>query len=61
MSAANRQELDELEEQLVIVREKRDYAVETLRRIANHDLHVEYADCALRNIARRALAKLDLS
>jgi hypothetical protein len=29
---------------------------DALRRIATHDLHVDYADCELRMLARRALA-----
>lgn len=31
-------------------------ALEALEEIANHDLQVDYADCELRKIARRALA-----
>jgi len=49
-------ELRDANENLATINEK---LLKALRTIAHHDLHVDYADCELRTIARRALAALD--
>jgi len=44
------------EERLRLLKAENQQLREALRGIAQHDLHVDYADCVLRNLARDALA-----